>query len=132
MAYKTKAEATKAGKVLKALMNRPELWEIKVWENIGWHMDIMSGSCRVGPNFDQKGKETGYYDCMIGFDGSGHGEFYRSKSSLKAAKPEVRGEYKDPNVAVEKEIEYAKEQLDRLTFLIFHARVSHGEQPARR
>ena len=132
MSYKTKADATRAAKVLKALMNRPELWTIEVFVNIGWHMSVQSGSVRVSPNFDQKQKETGYYDCMIGFGGSGHGEFYRSKSSLKAAKPELRGEYKDPNVAVAKEIEYAKGQLDRLTLLVYHARVSNGEMPDRR
>ncbi len=132
MSYKTKADATRAGKVLKALMRRPELWTIEVFENIGWHMSVQSGSVRVSPNFDRNQKETGYYDCMIGFGGSGHGEFYRAKSSLVKAKPEDRGEYKDPNVAVTKEIEYAKKQLDRLTFLVFHARVSNGEQPSER
>lgn len=46
MNYRTRREATVAGKKLLARM-RGEGWKLRVWENLGWHISVSSGPISV-------------------------------------------------------------------------------------
>ena len=35
---------------VKAMMNNPDVWEIEVWENSGWHWSLMAENVRLSEN----------------------------------------------------------------------------------
>lgn len=45
--FTTKAQATKAGKAVKAKMIQPKKWKVNVWENMGWYVCLQCGGCTL-------------------------------------------------------------------------------------
>lgn len=48
-----KAEATKRAKELKAFLEKHTgvKWEIRVWQNLGWHLSALSGTISITPHY---------------------------------------------------------------------------------
>jgi len=61
----TKAQATKEAKKCLKLIDKEarKHWEVKVWENLGWHwsLDALDGLFCLCPSF----KGTAPYDCLL-------------------------------------------------------------------
>lgn len=87
----TKAQALRAGKALLKKMKGYD-WQVRVWENIGWHYEVHSGPVAVYP------AGQGKYFCLISDDpqkgGSGLGLWTAQNSPSR----------KDPNQAVEEAV----------------------------
>jgi hypothetical protein len=47
---KTKAEALKAARHARSLLNHPTGWKVEVWNNGGWHYHLVNGPMRLCPS----------------------------------------------------------------------------------
>ena len=46
MQLTSRSSAVQEGKLVRALLNKPKGWRIKVWENLGWHVMLRKyGMC---------------------------------------------------------------------------------------
>ena len=96
----TKAQATEKAKELLGKM-KTKGWKIRVWENLGWHHSVMNYGIEVyGPSYPS---EEGKYSCFLHDKKRGAG----SPSYWHDAKS-----YKDPNVAVERQIAKARKFIE--------------------
>ena len=50
MNYETKAQATKAARHARALLNKPKGWKSYVFENLGWHYTLRNGPLTLHPS----------------------------------------------------------------------------------
>jgi hypothetical protein len=98
----TKKEAEKKGRALLKLM-KGKGWKLRVHENLGWHYNVWNGPAAVYPS----GANNGKFFCLLSnrdCGGTGAG----------VAAWTTKGSYKDPNRAVEKEVESAQEYADEI------------------
>lgn len=63
----TKEAATKLAEALKARLQKAtqKVWEIRVWENMGWHYSVHCGRINLNPTSLNKDPE---YFCLISDD----------------------------------------------------------------
>ena len=106
---KTHADAATRGAQLLGKM-RGSGWELRVWENFGWHFAVGNGVVSVR----EHSRPPGGYSCMVAgshdMPGSGSG-FWTTKGTR----------FVDPNEAVRNEVEAARAVVDRLDALVQQA-----------
>jgi hypothetical protein len=82
MYFKKAAQARKAGEAVQARLNDKfrEGWELRVWENLGWHFDCRLGTMTVSMNEIDGSRQ---YHCMISSDykytGTGNADWTEDK-----------------------------------------------------
>lgn len=101
----TKAQAQEKGEELLKLM-KDKRWELRVWENMGWHYAVRNGPIDVHPAHD------GSYGCLVAesIDGDGGSMLWSTNFS-----------HSDPNKVAAHEVEAAREVLDKITTAIEYA-----------
>ena len=99
----TKATATEAANVLLRQMNT-QGWNIKVWENLGWHYCLKLGDSGLSLSYCDM---DATYSCLL----SDRAEVLHGGMSWWLD----RGSYKDPNKAVNGQLKLASEFINKLT-----------------
>jgi hypothetical protein len=104
MNYLSKSSAFEDGKMVRACLNNPKGWKIRVFENLGWHVNLVKGGMSLYWDCYNKGPRT--FSTL--FDSSGHGpggEMYWSDHFHSI----------NPNTALEHQLKLAKNFVKQCT-----------------
>lgn len=118
----TEAQARFHGNLLKERLG-PEIWELKVWENFGWHYNLRAGGISISADHSSGGIK---YGALIGDRGSGYGEWHVQDGWRNA----------DPIEAMRVSLQKAREVTDQRLSVVeaseeaFAATMAYQERPA--
>lgn len=103
MKYSNKQEAIEAANSTLRRMKNPELWNIRVWQNLGWHYNLQAANISLSEG--SKGK----FFALVSSD------YDKCGTGLAAWSP-GDSHFGDPNKAVENAVAAAVNYAEELLF----------------
>lgn len=109
--YTSRDEAKRNGEAVRGCMERPDAWEVRVWDNAGsWYWELRHGALRLHRSYNAAYRKYPVrYSCLLGDTEKGGGGspiWYDNQW------------YEDPNDAVAAQLKLARERLDDLTRIV--------------
>jgi hypothetical protein len=95
----TKKEAEKLGQELLSHM-KGNGWELRIWENLGWHYSVTNNLLEVYPS------SNGKYFCLFGYKSGGRPEWT------------IKESFDNPNEAVERTLQLARNNVNELLKIV--------------
>lgn len=107
--YSSKKEAQEAGEKALSLINEPEGWEIKITQNVGWHMFLF----KQGMSLTRCDASGNFMVLLSDSLEDGGGKMFWAQG----------GQFKDPNEAIRAQLKTADAFLDK----VLKVRKTHGK-----
>lgn len=98
--YEEETTARLRGLSVRELMDHPSDWDVRVWDNMGWHWALKHIDGYIALYESQYGDEPATYHCLVGDNGSGMGiwtTLFHSQGPNEAVRHEVTNAFRVVN-----------------------------------